>query len=160
MAIDPDARPYGAEWRCRCILHQGKSQNLYIKDGAHGVIWHCFAGCDGRAIGRELRRLGIIPAPAPAAPLIDRRMMLDFIRRHEHRLRTRRSVPREDTRTYRQYQRAMYAPYSAAQVAQAHLFIEVFQADLMNEKPITAADESKLINSLEIVQGRSMPYEW
>jgi putative DNA primase/helicase len=78
----------GKGWMCRCPVHDGVS--LSIRDTDDGwLLWHCFAGCDGREVGRELHRLGLlpdrrevraysptkpIPAPTPADPHRPRRM--------------------------------------------------------------------------------------
>lgn len=49
----------GRQYRCYCPVHGGHS--LMIRDGEARPIWHCFGGCDGADVGRELARLGLLP---------------------------------------------------------------------------------------------------
>jgi len=49
----------GRDWLCMCPLHGGVS--LSLCDGRNGALLaHCFAGCDGREVWRELRDRGLI----------------------------------------------------------------------------------------------------
>jgi putative DNA primase/helicase len=45
---------------CLCPVHEDRSPSLSVKDGEHGLIVHCFAGCDWYDIKRELHRRGLI----------------------------------------------------------------------------------------------------
>ena len=49
----------GRNWLCACPVHGGAS--LSLADGRNGALLaHCFAGCDGREVWRELRNRGLI----------------------------------------------------------------------------------------------------
>jgi putative DNA primase/helicase len=50
----------GAWWRCRCPVHGSRGATLAVRDGEHGVVIKCFAGCDYRVVRSELRRRGLI----------------------------------------------------------------------------------------------------
>jgi putative DNA primase/helicase len=50
----------GAWWRCRCPAHGSRGATLALRDGEHGLIIKCFAGCDARDILAELRRRGLL----------------------------------------------------------------------------------------------------
>ena len=53
------------EWhRCRCPVHQSKGATLALKDGAHGLIAHCHAGCSPDEVLAELNRLGPVGGAA------------------------------------------------------------------------------------------------
>ena len=61
----------GGKWSgrsalCRCPAHNDRSPSLSIRQGDHGFLVHCFAGCDNTDVLRELRR--IIPGRRYAAP--------------------------------------------------------------------------------------------
>lgn len=60
IAESLEGRWEGRQWRCRCPVHGGHS--LMVRDGEARPIWHCFGGCDGADIGRELDRLGLLPS--------------------------------------------------------------------------------------------------
>jgi putative DNA primase/helicase len=61
----------GPWWRCRCPVHGSYGATLALRDGEHGLIVKCWAGCDPRDVFTELRRLGLIEERRPlraAAP--------------------------------------------------------------------------------------------
>jgi putative DNA primase/helicase len=56
------AKKTGRQWLCRCPVHDDQHASMTIADTKDGnVVWHCFAGCDGRDIGRELYRRDLLP---------------------------------------------------------------------------------------------------
>jgi len=55
------AKKMGRNWRCRCPVHDDATPSLDLIDTQDGkLLWICRAGCDGRAIGRELHRRGLL----------------------------------------------------------------------------------------------------
>lgn len=54
----------GNQYQCRCPLHNDKTASLSIRVSGGKLLWNCFAGCDGRRLGRELRRIagGALPS--------------------------------------------------------------------------------------------------
>jgi putative DNA primase/helicase len=50
----------GAWWSCRCPVHDDRSPSLSIRDGDHGLILNCWAGCHWRDVLAGLRRRGLI----------------------------------------------------------------------------------------------------
>lgn len=42
---------------CRCPAHDDRSPSLSIRQGDHGILVTCFAGCSREAVLRELRRI-------------------------------------------------------------------------------------------------------
>jgi putative DNA primase/helicase len=62
-ALGPVQRS-GEWWRCVCPVHRsrtGRSASLALRDGDHGLIVHCHAGCSRDEILAELCRRGLIP---------------------------------------------------------------------------------------------------
>jgi phage/plasmid primase-like uncharacterized protein len=57
-----DATSSGKGWKCRCPLCGGK---MSISDGDRSILWHCWGGCDGRDLGREIRRRDLFDGAAP-----------------------------------------------------------------------------------------------
>jgi putative DNA primase/helicase len=62
----------GDWWRCLCPVHgssTGRSSTLAIRDGDHGLIVKCWAGCDRHTVIAELGRRRLIgdrvPTPVP-----------------------------------------------------------------------------------------------
>jgi hypothetical protein len=53
-------RSGGPWWSCRCPAHDDRSPSLSLRDGDHGLIVHCWAGCDPCEVLAELRRLGLL----------------------------------------------------------------------------------------------------
>ena len=51
---------HGSYGSCQCPVHEDRSPSLSVKDGEHGLIVHCFAGCDWYDIKCELHRRGLI----------------------------------------------------------------------------------------------------
>lgn len=50
------ARRIGAEWRCRCPLHQDEHASCDFRDGASGVVFQCrSAGCSSADLARYFR---------------------------------------------------------------------------------------------------------
>ncbi|NMN06472.1 MULTISPECIES: toprim domain-containing protein [unclassified Novosphingobium] len=49
----------------RCPVHADRTPSLSLRAGDNGLLVHCFAGCDPRAVLRALRALGPLPVPAP-----------------------------------------------------------------------------------------------
>jgi putative DNA primase/helicase len=72
-----DAHRSGDWWRCPCPVHGSRGATLALRDGDHGLILCCYAGCRPAAIFAELCRRGLIgngtdggdvnPDPAMAA---------------------------------------------------------------------------------------------
>jgi hypothetical protein len=55
-----DATKEGRGWRCRCPVHGGTGFTIHT--GKNGkILFKCWAGCDGRAVARELHRLNLLP---------------------------------------------------------------------------------------------------
>jgi hypothetical protein len=48
---------HGASALCRCPAHDDRSPSLSIRQGDRGLLVHCYAGCDGIDVMRELRRI-------------------------------------------------------------------------------------------------------
>jgi hypothetical protein len=61
VAVDPKARFSGGQWRARCPVHQGSSQNFYVRDGRDSVLLHCFRGCEFEELADNLRSRGLWP---------------------------------------------------------------------------------------------------
>jgi hypothetical protein len=59
----------GIWWRSTCPIHGGRGGPLALRDGDHGLLIHCHAGCDRRDILGELRRLGLIEGRAKSRPI-------------------------------------------------------------------------------------------
>jgi hypothetical protein len=58
-----------AGWhRSRCPVHQSSGPTLALRDGAHGLIAHCHAGCSRDDVLAELRRLGLFDGTGSARP--------------------------------------------------------------------------------------------
>ena len=56
------AKKVGKQWRARCPCHEDGTPSLSLSDSEDGMLlWYCFAGCDGRDIGRELHRQLLLP---------------------------------------------------------------------------------------------------
>jgi putative DNA primase/helicase len=53
-----DARREGRTWRCRCLLHGGRSLTLRDGDGGWLLAW-CFGGCASRDVLAELHQRGL-----------------------------------------------------------------------------------------------------
>jgi putative DNA primase/helicase len=49
----------GGWWRCRCPVHASHGPTLALRDGEHGLIVKCWAGCDSRDVLAMLRRRGL-----------------------------------------------------------------------------------------------------
>ena len=52
----------GGKWSgksalCRCPAHDDRLPSLSIRQGDHGFLVHCFAGCDNVDVLRELGRI-------------------------------------------------------------------------------------------------------
>jgi len=58
-ALGRETRVSRDEYRCACPVHGGRS--LVIKNGHTRLIWHCFGGCSGAAVGNALRGRGLLP---------------------------------------------------------------------------------------------------
>ena len=57
------ARRSGGWWRCLCPVHgsrTGRSATLALRDGEHGLVAICHAGCDRAEVRAELRRRGLL----------------------------------------------------------------------------------------------------
>jgi len=46
-------------WRCICPIHGGCRPTLALRDGEHGLIIHCHAGCSRELILADLHRQGL-----------------------------------------------------------------------------------------------------
>lgn len=61
-----DGKRHGDSYRCKCPLHNGKSDNsLSVTDGAGTILFHCFGGCAGADLVRYFRDLGLMPDATP-----------------------------------------------------------------------------------------------
>jgi hypothetical protein len=57
------------QWRVICPVHNGKSSNLYIKDGGgNKVLLHCFHGCANTEIIEALKQRGLWPEKKTTSP--------------------------------------------------------------------------------------------
>jgi putative DNA primase/helicase len=59
-------RQLGGRWsgrggECPCPAHDDRAPSLSVRVGNRGVLFHCFAGCEGRAVIAALLRRGIAP---------------------------------------------------------------------------------------------------
>jgi putative DNA primase/helicase len=55
------AKKTAGQWLCRCPVHDDKNPSMTIADTEDGgLVWHCFAGCDGRDILAPLLQRGLI----------------------------------------------------------------------------------------------------
>ena len=54
------ARKDGNGWKCDCLVHEDRKASLHLSDGGQGLVWNCFAGCDGAAVGQALRERGLL----------------------------------------------------------------------------------------------------
>ena len=61
LALDPDARPSGDGYACRCPVHDDKTASLWVfdREGVTGVGFYCHAGCDALDVYRECQGRGI-----------------------------------------------------------------------------------------------------
>jgi putative DNA primase/helicase len=59
----------GRWWRCRCPVHQGKSESLSLRDGDSRLILKCWAGCTARDVLNELARLGLLAGQSWPTPV-------------------------------------------------------------------------------------------
>jgi hypothetical protein len=50
----------GRWWRCRCPVHSSRGPTLALRDGEHGVIAYCHAGCSQGDVLIELQRHGLL----------------------------------------------------------------------------------------------------
>ena len=58
------------EWhRCICPVHQSRGPTLALRDGPHGLIAYCHAGCSRDEVLTELSRLGLLDEIGSARPL-------------------------------------------------------------------------------------------
>lgn len=67
-----NAHRSGAWWRCLCPVHgsrTGRSATLALRDGDHGIVVVCHAGCSRPDILAELRRRGLIGDSAEYRPV-------------------------------------------------------------------------------------------
>lgn len=70
LALLPDARPEGNEWRARCPAHNDTKPSLYVGMGDDGhVLAHCFGGCSFEAVVSALGLTAGDLAPMEGAPL-------------------------------------------------------------------------------------------
>jgi putative DNA primase/helicase len=72
----------GDWWRCLCPVHgsrTGRSATLALRDGEHGIIALCHAGCSRPDVLSELRRRGLLlgAASSRAAPIPTRPVSRD-----------------------------------------------------------------------------------
>ncbi|AKH18969.1 DUF7146 domain-containing protein [Sphingomonas sanxanigenens] len=69
----------GGEWAgrtamCRCPAHADSDPSLSLRQGDHGLLVHCFAGCAPDDVLRELARIRVVPgAESPPAGAPSRR---------------------------------------------------------------------------------------
>lgn len=63
---------------CRCPAHSDREPSLSLRQGDHGILVHCFAGCAPDDVLRELARVRVIPnAPPPPSAGPARRGNID-----------------------------------------------------------------------------------
>jgi len=60
---------HGTQGICRCPAHDDGSPSLSVRAGDSSILVHCFAGCDGKDIMRQLRALGLLTSGEPAQVL-------------------------------------------------------------------------------------------
>jgi putative DNA primase/helicase len=58
----------GRWWRCRCPVHGSRGPTLALRDGEHGIIPYCHAGCSQADILAELQRRGLVGRTATNPP--------------------------------------------------------------------------------------------
>jgi putative DNA primase/helicase len=58
----------GRWWRCRCPVHSSRGPTLALRDGEHGVIAYCHAGCSQGDVLIELQRHGLLGRTTAANP--------------------------------------------------------------------------------------------
>lgn len=58
-------KAYGGNFLVSCPAHDDGTPSLSIRDGKHGLIAHCFGGCDSKDIFDALRRRGLIEPRQP-----------------------------------------------------------------------------------------------
>ena len=58
-AVDSKARFSNGQWRARCPVHQGDSQNFHVKDANDSILLHCFRGCSFDELTDSLRSRGL-----------------------------------------------------------------------------------------------------
>ncbi len=54
----------GDGWLVRCPAHKDSTPSLSLKDGPNGLVAHCFAGCDWRAVKGALAGMGLLRTTA------------------------------------------------------------------------------------------------
>ena len=67
VALD-GPRCSGAWHRCGCPVHNSHRPTLALRDGAHGLIVHCHAGCSRGDVLTALSRLGLLDGAGSAGP--------------------------------------------------------------------------------------------
>src|SRR6266480_841946 len=58
----------GLWWRCRCPVHGSRGPTLALRDGEHGVIAYCHAGCSQADILTELQQRGSLDRTTATNP--------------------------------------------------------------------------------------------
>ena len=62
-------KAYGGNYLVCCPAHDDASPSLSIRDGKHGLVVCCFAGCDALDILAALRKHGLLPPEPWKGPL-------------------------------------------------------------------------------------------
>jgi hypothetical protein len=57
----------GDWWRCRCPIHGGSRASLALKDGDHGLVIHCHAGCPAEDVRNAIAGMPVGDAPRQLA---------------------------------------------------------------------------------------------
>jgi putative DNA primase/helicase len=88
----------GRDWMAKCPAHDERTASLAIRDGATGVLVHCFAGCPQGAVIDALARCGLwdrprspsrstlrpTPSPRPISRPADEAVRIEAARRIWH----------------------------------------------------------------------------
>lgn len=159
----PGCRKTGAHsWCTHCLSCGGK--NFCITDKGGKPLFKCWGGCSQRDVIQALQRDGLWPEKkkrtAKIHTLTDKREMRAFIGAHEYNLK--RGIPTitKHQRLYSQYQRILYAPFSAGEVAEMHLFCLAYQADVRKGKATTPKDDEMFTGFSRLVYELGVPYAW
>ena len=160
-AIDPKATPLrNGEWKVRCPVHGGSSQNLYLRDGDDRLLVHCFAGCRGDDVIQYLRSQHLLPSlkrEAPQPPITEIR---EFIAAHENMLRRGIPTSTDAQRTYRTYQRLHYKPLTPGEVAEMHFYCLAYGSKVRSGEKPTPAEDRTFMAYRKIITEKGVPYEW
>ncbi|PLW82663.1 hypothetical protein CWI75_08750 [Kineobactrum sediminis] len=164
LALDAKASPVSGrtQYKVRCPLHNGGSQNLYLKDGDDRLLVHCFAGCNGADIIDYLKSQSLLPSASKDIPVkkISPKEVQAFIVAHETMLKAGAPTSTKSQRTYRAYQRMHYKPFEPGEVAEMQYYCLAFKAMLHRGETPTPADCRTFTAYRKILQDKGVPYAW